>query len=1373
MSNSNAISLGNNAIITLGAGASVTNNASTSTGLWGGGPNTIEFGSNGRLTVGVGASVTANGSQNNGEPVNVFGVGNVITNYGIISSRSGAAIWFEDKVGGGGNTVDNYGIIRTQLGANANVIGNNANGPVTFINRTGARVEGSLSFAGGDDKLTLEAGSVITGSFNGGGGNNSLTLGGVLGSSDSLAGDIRNFQTLTKTGLGIWTLTGAIGANGGGVPLQVVVDEGTLALTGNNANFNGGVTVNAAGVLEARAQSLPPSVVDNGLVRFTQDSAGTYAGLISGSGAVDKTLGGDLTLSGTNTYGGGTTINAGTLFISGDANLGAASGGLTLNGGALGSVANVTTSRATTVTTAGGGLNTAAGTTLTMNGVIGGAGQLAKTGSGTAVLAGTNSYAGGTSIFAGVLQAASDANLGATSGALTFDGGTLDTTEDMATARATLIMANGGTLQTEAGTTLSHDGTISGSGTLAKTGDGTLVLSGNNTQAGGTAINGGVVQIASDANLGDAGAAVSFDGGTLRAANGMTIARSGTLNAGGGTIEVGGDPFQSANDVTFSGAISGAGSLNKIGTGTLVLNGTNTYTGATNVTDGQLSIHGDQSAMTGAINVSGAGTRLIGDGVYGGSVNLSNGASFGPAFAPNTPAKLTINGNLNIGSDAVLLYNIVNTAVGGALNDLTTVNGNLTLDGRIDVLDQGQTLGPGVYRIINYSGALTDNGLTVGNYVDVTDTMTRVLTGLSVQTAVPGQINLINTTGLSLTYWDGNTSPNNGVINGGNGVWLIDPSIRWTDPAGAVNAPWSDEHFAIFIGAPGTVTVDDTAGQVSASGMQFGVDGYRLQGAELDLVGGNSTIRVGDGTTAGSAMTATISAPLAGGSLLHKTDAGTLVLSGANTYTGGTSVEGGVLRISSDANLGAAAGGLTLDSGTLNTTASITTGRATQLNSGGGIFDTAAGTTLTLANAVTGAGALTHMGTGNLTLLDDAVYEGGTTNAAGTLQLGNGGTAGSVVGDIANDAALLVNRSDTLALSGIISGAGTLEQAGAGTTILTADNTYAGSTTISAGTLQLGNGGFSGSVAGSIVDNAALVINHSNDITVGNLISGTGSLQHMGTGSTFLTGDNSYMGTTTVTAGRLFIRGDQSAATGDTNVSGAGTRLSGDGIIGGNVNLSNGASFGPGSTTNTPAQLTINGNLQISSDAVLVYNIIDTTVGGALNDLTIVNGALTLDGRIDVIDQGQNLGPGVYRIINYSGPLTNNGLTIGSYTDINDAPTRPLDNFSVQTAVPGQVNLVNTNGMALTYWDGSGVPNSNTIDGGNGIWLANPSDPSARWTDLTGAANAPWANGQVAIFSGAPGTVTVDDAGGAVDAAGMQFGTDGYLLQGGAGPARR
>src|SRR3546814_10030010 len=110
--------------------------------------------------------------------------------------------------------------------------------------------------------------------------------------------------------------------------------------------------------------------------------------------------------------------------------------------------------------------------------------------------------------------------------------------------------------------------------------------------------------------------------------------------------------------------------------------------------------------------------------------------------------------------------------------------------------------------------------------------------------------------------------------------------------------------------------------------MQFAADGDEIGGEPLTLVGPQSTIRVGDGSTAGAAFTATIAADLTGNTQLVKTDAGTLVVSGSNSYTGGTAIEGGTLAISADVNLGDAAGDLTFGDGTLQTTADLESDRA-------------------------------------------------------------------------------------------------------------------------------------------------------------------------------------------------------------------------------------------------------------------------------------------------------------------------------------------------------------------------------------------------------------------------------------------------------------
>lgn len=170
-------------------------------------------------------------------------------------------------------------------------------------------------------------------------------------------------------------------------------------------------------------------------------------------------------------------------------------------------------------------------------------------------------------------------------------------------------------------------------------------------------------------------------------------------------------------------------------------------------------------------------------------------------------------------------------------------------------------------------------------------------------------------------------------------------------------------------------------------------------------------------------------------------------------------------------------------------------------------------------------GSLTKTGSGTLILSADNTYTGGTTITGGTLQLGNGGTSGSLASDVVNDAALVFNRSDRLVFNHQISGAGQVVKDGAGTLILSAENTYTGPTLIRAGVLQLGDGGTSGSIGGDILNEGLLVFSRSDDIAIANAISGSGDLQKNGSGTLALTGSLDYDGTTTVLAGRLALDG--------------------------------------------------------------------------------------------------------------------------------------------------------------------------------------------------------------------------------------------------------
>ena len=112
------------------------------------------------------------------------------------------------------------------------------------------------------------------------------------------------------------------------------------------------------------------------------------------------------------------------------------------------------------------------------------------------------------------------------------------------------------------------------------------------------------------------------------------------------------------------------------------------------------------------------------------------------------------------------------------------------------------------------------------------------------------------------------------------------------------------------------------------------------------------------------------------------------------------------------------------------------------------------------------------------------------------MQVGSGGTTGVLgTGDITNNAALVINRSNAVTFGQAIGGTGTLTKLGAGTTTLTGANTYSGVTTISAGVLQVGSGGTAGTLgSGSVTNNAGLSFNRSDAITIANNIAGTGTL---------------------------------------------------------------------------------------------------------------------------------------------------------------------------------------------------------------------------------------------------------------------------------------
>jgi fibronectin-binding autotransporter adhesin len=473
---------------------------------------------------------------------------------------------------------------------------------------------------------------------------------------------------------------------------------------------------------------------------------------------------------------------------------------------------------------------------------------------------------------------------------------------------------------------------------------------------------------------------VSVDdtGGAVTATS-LQFARDGYSLVGGPLILTGPSPTIRVGDGSAAGAgytvnvnapLAGTTGLIKTDLGTLLLTGTSTYTGLTDVQGGALKVNGTLAA---SVQID-SGSTLTGDGAVLGAVTVANGGILqGHEGVSLQTGALTLNASSII--DAGL------GAAGGP--QLFVVEGALTLDGQVNITDTGG-FGPGVYKLIAYTGALVDHGLTIGTTPAGTPAGS-----LTVQTNQAQVIDVVYAAGSTLQFWNGAVTSPNGQINGGAGTWKLG-STNWTDANGASSSAWGGVG-AVLQGTSGTVTIDNSGGAVTANFIQFASSGFSIGGGTLTLTGVTPTIRVGDGV---SATSATISSVIAGPGGLTLTDIGALTLSGANTYTGGTTVLKATLLVGADANLGAASGGVSLASaGELLATSSFTSNRAITFN-GPGFIGTDPGVVLTLTGPLSGSGAFSAYGAGEIKLSGASTFTGPTTVTSGTLQVNDvlGGT---------------------------------------------------------------------------------------------------------------------------------------------------------------------------------------------------------------------------------------------------------------------------------------------------------------------------------------------------------------------------------------------
>jgi autotransporter-associated beta strand protein len=490
------------------------------------------------------------------------------------------------------------------------------------LNVTGALAATAVTVASGatyDSDTTDTIGSIA------GAGSIEINTGTTLtvGGNDTdteFSGVISGDGNLTKEGSGTLTLsgtntnTGTLTVNEGGLTLdQAETNTGTVLHDDSNLTLNAGAitvsdtsetvyqfTYNGGTVTGQIISTAGYSYfVDTGLTT-------TIASILYGDVGVTKTGNGTLVLTQTNTYTGTTTINGGTIRISADRNLGAVPAEATashiiLNGGTISTTTTfeLNSNRGIELGSSHGTITVADSTTLTYDGIIadasGESNNFTKDGNGTLDLGGTNTYTGTTTISAGTLevdgtlaQTAVDVASGAiydvdaTDTVLSIEGeGTIDLTD------AALTAGDGNDLE--------FSGVFNGANTFTKVGSGTLTLSGDNSSAsytGKLVIDAGTISVAADTNLGAApGSAVAdqitLSGGTLQTTADFTLNtnRGITLSTDGGGINT-----NTSTTLTYGGVIDGTTAFTKSGDGTLLISGTQTYTGATTISAGTLQL---------------------------------------------------------------------------------------------------------------------------------------------------------------------------------------------------------------------------------------------------------------------------------------------------------------------------------------------------------------------------------------------------------------------------------------------------------------------------------------------------------------------------------------------------------------------------------------------------------------------------------------------------------------------------------------------------------------------------------------------------------------------------------------------------------------